>query len=379
MSVPLYNHARLYARRKPEIDAAIARVIASGRLDWGDEVPNFEAEFAAWNGATFAVAVHSGTAALKVAMLALGVAAGDEVITVANTDIASSSAIHFTGASPVWVDIEPLTRTMDIDALAAAITPRTAAIMPVDLFGHPANMPAIAALAAKHGIPVVEDACLALGATVGGRKIGTFATVTCFSFAPSKHLGSFGSGGAALTEDADLAERMRKISAYGQERARHYAMHGAKGTGGLHHETYGLNERLDEIQAAILRARLPDLTAMLAERRTQAATYLSGLAGLPIELPQTVPGYEHAWRNFVIELDARDRLASRLGGAGIATSLSYAPPMHLQPVFAPMGFGEGALPVTERSCSRLLGIPIGPQLTSEQIAEVIGAVRTSLN
>lgn len=369
MAVPLYNHVRLYERDKTAIDAAIARVIASGRLDWGDEMPAFEAEFATWNGASHAVAVHSGTAALKIALMALGIGPGDEVITVANTDISNSSAIRFAGADVIWVDIDPVTRTMAVGALAAAITPRTRAIMPVDMFGHPADMPAIMALAERHGLPVVEDACLALGATIQGRKVGTSATVTCFSFAPSKHLGSYGSGGCCLTEDADLAERMRKLSAYGQSRSRHYG-----GATGLWHETDGLNERLDEIQAAILRAKLPALAASLAERRRQAKRYGEGLAGLGIELPQVLPGYEHAWRNYVIEADNRDALMAHLAQAGISTSFAYAPPMHLQPVHAGLGVGKGALPITERFCERLLGLPIGPQLLEGEIEEVIGAV-----
>jgi dTDP-4-amino-4,6-dideoxygalactose transaminase len=374
MAISFYNHQRLYQRDKPAIDAAIARVIASGRFDWGDEVPAFEREFADWNGASHAVSVASGTAALKVALLALGIGPGDEVITVANTDIGSSSSIHHTGATPIWVDIDPLSRNIDVEALRRAITPRTRAILPVDLYGHPANMPAIMAIAAEHGLKVVEDACLALGATIGGVKLGTFADIICFSFAPSKHLGSFGSGGAALTEDPALAERMRKISAYGQERSRHYGMHGA-GTGGMHHETHGLNERLAEMQAAILRAKLPGLAGTIAERRAQAARYAEGLAGLGIDLPATLPGFEHSWRNFVIEADDRTGLAARLGARGIATNLTYAPPLHVQPVFADRGVGRGALPVTERFCDRLLGLPIGPQLTMGEIDEVIDAVR----
>jgi len=377
MAVSFYNHQRLYQRQKPEIDAAIARVIASGRFDWGDEVPAFEAEFAAWNGASHAVGVASGTAALKVALLALGIGPGDEVITVSNTDIGSSSSVHHTGAKPVWVDIDPVSRNMDVDALAAAIGPRTRAILPVDLYGHPADMTAIMAIARRHGLKVVQDACLSLGATIDGIKVGVMADVTCFSFAPSKHLGSFGAGGAALTQDADLAERMRKISAYGQERSRHYAMHG-KGMGGLHHETHGLNERLHEIQASILRARLPFLDGMLAARRQQAARYTEGLSGLEIGLPATLPGYEHAWRNYVIESTDRVKLLEQLGNLGIATNLTYAPPLHLQPVFAEYGIGKGALPVTERFADRLLGLPIGPHLTDGEIDEVIEGVNASV-
>lgn len=375
MAVRFHNHQRLYKRRKPEIDAAIARVIASGRFDWGDEVPAFEAEFAAWLGADHAVCVNSGTAALKVALLALDVGPGDEVITVGNTDIASSSSIHHTGARPVWVEIDPVSKCMDVAALRAAITPRTKAILPVDLYGHPADMKAIVTIARENNLVVVEDACLSLSATIDGKKVGTFADITCFSFAPSKHLGSFGSGGAAVTQSAELAEKMRKLSAYGQERARHYTMHGPGGMGGLYHETHGLNERLDEMQAAILRAKLPDLDNMLAERRAQAERYSKGLAGLGLDLPQTLPGYGHAWRNYVIEADDRDGLANRLAERAVATNLTYAPPMHLQPVFKDYDVSFGSLPVTERAAVRLLGLPIGPQLSMDEIDEVIAAIR----
>lgn len=378
MAVRFHNHPRLYQRRKAEIDAAIARVIASGRFDWGEEVPAFEAEFAAWNGATHAVCVNSGSAALKVALLALGIGPGDEVITVGNTDIASSSAIHHTGARPVWVDIDPLSKTLDPSAIETALTPRTKAILPVDIYGHPADMPAIMEIARSNGLVVVEDACLALGASIGGQRVGTIADITCFSFAPSKHLGSFGSGGAAVTQDANLAESMRKLSAYGQDRARHYAMHGPGGMGALHHETHGLNERLDEMQAAILRAKLPDLDAMLAERRAQAARYAKELAGLPLDLPTTQEGVEHAWRNYVIETNDRDGLAAALSERSIATNLTYAPPMHLQPVFAHYNVPAGSFPVTERSARRLLGLPIGPQLAMSEIDEVIAAARAAL-
>ena len=299
------------------------------------------------------------------------------MITVSNTDIGSSSSIHHTGAKPVWVDIDPVSRNMDVDALAAAIGPRTRAILPVDLYGHPADMTAIMAIAKRHGLKVVQDACLSLGATIDGVRVGTMADVTCFSFAPSKHLGSFGAGGAALTQDAELAERMRKISAYGQERSRHYAMHG-KGMGGLHHETHGLNERLHEIQAGILRARLPFLDGMLAARRQQAVRYATGLSGLEIALPATLPGYEHAWRNYVIESADRAKLLAKLGNLGVATNLTYAPPLHLQPVFAEYAIGKGALPVTERFADRLLGLPIGPHLTDGEIDEVIEGVNASV-
>jgi dTDP-4-amino-4,6-dideoxygalactose transaminase len=378
MTVPNYDHAKLYSVQKQDIDAAISRVIGSGRLDWGDEVPAFELEFARWNGASHAVTTNSGSAAIKIALLALGIGPGDEVITVANTDISTSSAIRHTGASLIWVDIEPTTRTMDIAALTAAITPRTRAVVPVDIFGHPAALHQIQAIAQRHQLAIVEDACLALGATIDGRKVGALSTVTCFSFAPTKHLGAFGAGGCALTEDGDLAARMRKISAYGQDRSRHRTMHSAAGGSGLHHETEALNERLDEIQAAILRVKLVALSATLATRRRQAERYSEAFRDLPLDLPRACDGYGHAWRNYVIEADDRDMLRARLAESGVATNLSYAPPMHLQPVYMSLGIRPGALPVTERSAHRLFGLPIGPHLDDEQIDAVIAALRRAV-
>ncbi len=375
MRVPFYDHARIYRRRKTEIDAAIARVLESGRLDWGDEVPSFESEFAAFLGAAHAVTTNSGTAALKIALLGLGIGPGDEVITVTNSDIGTVSAIHHVGATSVWVDVEPDSLCMSVDAVRAAITPRTKAILPVDLYGHPAALIELRALADAKGLALVEDACLALGATLAGRKIGTIAHVTCFSFAPTKHLGSIGSGGACVTVDAAVAERMRKLAAYGQDRARHRSIGATPPP--LHHETEGLNERMDEIQAAVLRVKLADVPESIAVRRRQAALYTQALLGIA-ETPRELPAARHAFRNYVIHVEARDRVREALTANGIATALSYAPPLHLQPVYAWKERARGAFPVAERSGDRLLGLPIGPHLDDAQIGIVADAVRAAI-
>ncbi|MHB2165903.1 DegT/DnrJ/EryC1/StrS family aminotransferase [Alsobacter sp. R-9] len=372
MAVPFYDHARLYRRDKAAIDAAIARVLESGRLDWGPEVPAFEAAFAAWVGAPHAVTTNSGTAALKVALMALGVGTGDEVVTVANTDIASASAIRLVGARPVFVDVDPQSLTMDLDAMRAAVTPRTKAILPVDLFGHPAAMPEIVAFARPRGIAVVEDACLALGAEIDGQRVGTIADITCFSFAPTKHLGSIGSGGACTTADSALAQRMQMIAAYGQSRDRHM---GGAARMLLHHETLGLNERLDEIQAAVLQAKLPRVDESLAVRRRQAELYAEALAAAPVDVPQPSNRVRHAFRNYVVHVDRRDAVREALAARGIPTAVSYAPPLHLHPAFADLGCERGSLPVSERSGDRLMGLPIGPHLDDDAIAEVAAAIR----
>ena len=335
MRVPLYDHARIYRRRKAEIDAAILRVLDSGELDWGDEVPSFENEFAAFLGASHAVTTNSGTASLKIALLALGIGCGDEVITVPNSDIGTVSAIHHVGAASVWVDVEPGSMCMSFDAARAAITPRTRAILPVDLYGHPAALFELRALADANGIALVEDACLSLGARLGGRPIGTLAHVTCFSFSPSKHLGSIGSGGACVTADAALAERMRKIAAYGQDRARHRAIGATPPP--LHHETEGLNERMDEIQAAVLRVKLADVQDSIAIRRGQAAMYASALDSI-VEIPVELPAARHAYRNYVIHVNARDRVRDEITARSITTALSYAPPL----ICSPSMRGRGA-------------------------------------
>jgi dTDP-4-amino-4,6-dideoxygalactose transaminase len=366
MRIPVHDHA--------EIDAAIARVLGSGRVDWGDEVPSFEQEFAAYLEARFAIAVGSGTAALTAALRAIGVGPGDEVITVANTDLADSVAISTVGASIVWVDIDPKSRCIDTRACEAAITSRTRALLPVDMYGHPADMEAMRRIADSHGLALIEDACLALGAEIAGRRVGTLADVTCFSLSPGKHLAAYGLAGACTTEDAALADLIRKLSSDGQTREWH---DGSQQHIGLHHETEGSNERMDEIQAAVLRTKLPYLDETLAARRAQAERYTECLEG-HAELPREKAGVRHAWRNYVIEVDGRDALAAHLYACGIGCSAPYSPPQHRQPVYANLGYAVGDLPKTERSGSRLLALPLGPHLNLEQIDLVADAVCAGL-
>ncbi|MGI5430844.1 DegT/DnrJ/EryC1/StrS family aminotransferase [Streptomyces sp. CA-179760] len=374
MRVALYDYAKLYREHREEIDAAIARVLESGQFRWGEEVPAFEEEFANWVDARHAVAVGSGTAALTVALRALGVGPGDEVITVANTDLAGSAAISAVGASVVWVDIDPESRCIDTTACEAAITPQTRALLPVDMYGHPSDMIEMRRIADGHGLALVEDACLALGAEIDGRRLGSLADVTCFSFSSGKHLGAIGAAGACTTQDAALADRVRRLASDGQARGRHY---GTKPGLGLHHETEGHNQQMDEMQAAILRAKLPHLDETLAVRRAQADRYTERLAGLA-DLPGQKTGLRHAWRNYVIELDQRDALAAHLFAREIDCNALYSPPMHLQPVYKGLGYAVGSLPRTERSCNRLLGLPLGPHLSLHQIDIVAEEVRAGL-
>ncbi|MEU9331125.1 DegT/DnrJ/EryC1/StrS family aminotransferase [Streptomyces canus] len=376
MKIALYDHAKLYREHREEIDIAIARVLESGQFIWGQEVPAFEKEFANWVGARHAVSVGSGTAALTTALRALGIGPGDEVITVANTDLAGSAAIRAAGASVVWVDIDPETRCIDTAACEAAITPRTRALLPVDLYGHPADVIEMRRIADRHGLALVEDACIALGAEIDGRRVGSLADVTCFSFAPGKHLGAYGAAGACTTQDAALAERIRKLMSDGQARVRRYGP--KSNVVGQHHEMEGYNQQMDEMQAAILRAKLPHLDETLAVRRAQADRYTERLAGLA-DLPAEKTGYRHAWRNYVIELDRRDALAAHLFTQGIGCNGLYSPPLHLQPVYSGLGYVLGSLPRTERSGSRLLGLPLGPHLSLHQIDMVAEEVRAGLS
>jgi dTDP-3-amino-3,4,6-trideoxy-alpha-D-glucose transaminase len=372
--VALYDYAKLYRDHCGEIDAAIARVLQSGQFRWGEEVPAFEEEFANWVGARHAVAVGSGTAALTAALRALGIGPGDEVITVANTDLAGSAAISAVGASVVWVDIDPESRCIDTTACEAAITPRTRALLPVDMYGHPADMIEMRRIADRHGLALVEDACLALGAEIDGRRLGTLADVTCFSFSPGKHLGAFGAAGACTTQDAAVADRIGRLASDGQARERH---DGPNPSLGLHHETEGHNQQMDEMQAAVLRAKLPHLDETLAVRRAQADRYTERLAGLA-DLPGQKTGSRHAWRNYVIELDRRDALATHLLTQGVGCNALYSPPMHLQPVYSGLGCAPGSLPRTERSGRRLLGLPLGPHLSLRHIDIVAEEVHAGL-
>ena len=360
MPIPFYDHTVLHRELEPALGAAFAKVLEGGRLDWGPEVPAFEAELARWLGVAHAVGTNSGTAALKLALLGLGIGRGDEVITVPNSDIGSTAAIHHAGATAVWVDVEPDTGNIDPTEADAAVTPRTAALLPVDLYGHPADLPALRAIAGRHGLAIVEDACLALGASIDGRGVGQWADVTCFSFSPSKHLGGYGSGGAAATDDAALAGRMERLAGYGQDRERHYP--GGFAAAPLEHLCEGHNERLDELQAAMLRVKLRHVENLIRGHIERASVYTDALAGTAIRAPSVRPGHVHSFRNYVVHLEERDRVRRRLADDGIATGLHYAPPLHRQPVYRETRMARRPFPVADRLGDTLLSLPVGPHL-----------------
>jgi dTDP-4-amino-4,6-dideoxygalactose transaminase len=370
MVVPFGDLKRQHAHIGAELDAALRRSVASGWYILGSEVQAFEQEFAAYCGAAHCIAVASGFDALYLALAGLGVGPGDEVITVANACVYQVAAILQTGATPVLVDVDPIHHNLDPERLAAAITPRTRAIMPVHLYGRLAPMAAINAIVARHNLAVVEDAAQAHGAwaaTSEGtpRRAGRWGDCACFSFYPSKNLGALGDGGALVTNDAALAEQLRRLRFYGW------------GSKYVATEAGGRNSRLDELQAAVLRVKLHYLDEWNALRRERAAWYADLLSDAPLELPPDEPG--HIYHLYVIASDRRDALRDRLVAAGISCDIHYPVPVHLQPAYAHLGYRAGALPVTERQAERILSLPLFPELTRAEVDQVVAALRSGVD
>lgn len=363
--IPLVDLRAQYQSIRGDIDAAIQGVIDRASFIMGPDVRTFEAAFAASCGVASCVGVSSGTAALTLALRVLGVGPGDEVITVAHTFIATAEAICAVGARPVFVDIDPDTYTMDPDQLAAAITPATRAVIPVHLYGQPADMTRINQIAQAYELAVVEDAAQAHGATWCGQKAGNLALLACFSFYPGKNLGAYGDAGAVTTNDAALAERVRLLRNHGR-RSKYL------------HEQVGFGERLDTLQAAILAAKLPYLDCWTAARRRLAQRYNELLAGCEVVLPQVAAGAESAWHLYVIRTPRRDELAEQLKRHGVETGVHYPVPIHLQPAFAALDYHPGALPVTEAVANTCLSLPLYPELTGDQQERVAGLIRDLL-
>ena len=361
-AIPLVDLKAAYRRLQAEIDAAVARVLAGGWYILGPEVSAFETEFAAWLGVGHVVGVASGTDAVLLALRALGIGPGDEVITVAHTAVATVAAIELAGATPRFVDIDPITYTLDPAQLAAAVTPRTRAIVPVHLYGAPADMDAVLSVARAHGLLVVEDCAQAHGARTQGRMAGTLGDAAAFSFYPTKNLGALGDGGAVATNRPEVAERLRLLRQYGW-RERYVS------------DVAGTNSRLDELQAAILRVRLGHLEAENAARRRLAARYDAALAGLPIALPPARPDDCAVYHLYVIRTAARDALAEHLRARGIGTGVHYPVPVHRQPAYAHLGYGPGSLPATEAAAAGVLSLPMYPDLPEVAVAVVAAAMQ----
>lgn len=358
MNIPFIDLSAEYRALQAEIDTAVARVLAGGWYILGQEVAAFEAEFAAYCGAAHAVGVASGTDALLLALRALEIGPGDEVITVSQTAVATVTAVTLSGAAPVLVDVEPDFYTLDAAQLTQAITPRTKAIIPVHLYGQPANLDAILALAQQHGLYVIEDCAQAHGALYKGRRVGSFGHLAAFSFYPTKNLGAVGDGGAVVTQDAGLAQRLRWLRQYGWQERYISALE-------------GYNSRLDELQAAILRVKLRYLDTANAQRRTLAQAYQQQLAGLPLMLPQERPLTEHVYHLYVLQSGARDALQAHLHANGVGTAVQYPVPIHRQPAYAHL---RARLPVTEALAGRILSLPMYPYLPADHLASVCQAV-----
>ncbi len=332
----------------------------SGSLAQGPRVRDFEERFAAFIGTAHAVATSSGTTALHLALLGHGIGAGDEVITVPFTFIASANSIVYTGARPVFVDIDEHDFTLDADQIEAAITPRTRAIMPVSLYGQPADLPAIEEIAQRHGLPLIEDACQAHGASIDGRRSGTWGAGT-FSFYPTKNM-TTGEGGMLTTDDADLADRVRLLREHGM-RVRY------------HHEIVGYNFRMTDLAAAIGLAQLPKLDRGNARRREIAARYDTELRG--VVTPRVRAGVSHVFHQYTIRVARRDEFADRLRELGVGSAIYYPIPVHRQPPLVAMGLGAGSFPVTDRVTEQVLSIPVHPSLTDDEVEAVIDAVNVT--
>ena len=345
-----------------EMARAIQGVIDRSQFVLGQEVEAFEREFATYCGVSHCVGVGSGTDALFLALKVCGIGAGDEVITASHSFVSTALAVSWTGATPVFVDIDPKTYTLDPQKAAEAVTPRTRAIMPVHLYGQCAEMDSIVALAHRENLLVVEDAAQAHGAMMGSRKAGSLGNIACFSFYPAKNVGALGDAGAIVTGDANLAKRLRLLRNYGQ--AARY-----------HHESMGYNSRLDELQAAILRVKLRHLDDWNAMRSSAAGRYLAELRGL-LDFPQTAPGRTHNFHLFVIRSDQRDALQEHLRARGVRTQIHYPIPIHLQNVYRDLPHRGGDLAVTEKAASQVLSLPMFPTITSQQLDRVVGAVNS---
>ena len=358
--VPLVDLAAQQAAIRVELTEAAARVLCEAEFILGREVECFEEEFARYCACAHGIGVDSGTSALELALRAYGVGEGDEVIAPANTFIATALAISSTGASPVLVDIDPTTCLLDVARLEDAITRRTRAVIPVHLYGQPADMDPILDIAQRRGLVVIEDACQAHGARYKGRPVGSLGHAAAFSFYPSKNLGACGDGGMVTTNDDDIAKSLRMLRNYGQEKK-------------YHHLIRGYNRRLDNLQAALLRVKLKYLNVWNEDRRDRADWYRDLLSDFVV-LPSVADYAEPVWHLYVIQVHDRNELQAYLGERGIGTGIHYPIPIHLQPAYRDLRYRRGDFPFTERACDRILSLPMYPELHPDAVDKVATAV-----
>jgi dTDP-4-amino-4,6-dideoxygalactose transaminase len=361
VSVPFVDLRIQYHRLREEILLALEGVAESTGFVLGPRVAEFEKAFAGFTGARHCVAVNTGTSALHLALIAAGVKPGDEVITVPMTFIATSWGISYVGATPVFVDVDPATYTMDVDQVRKHITSKTKAILPVHLYGQPADMAPLLEIGREYELPVIEDAAQAHGATYQGKHAGTLGLCGCFSFYPGKNLGAYGEGGAIITDDDHMAKRFRSLRDHAQEER-------------YHHAEIGYNYRMDAMQGAVLGIKLKHLVSWTESRRFLAERYLKHLVDLPIQLPAVGVDRSHAWHLFVILHANRDRLRQGLEKRGIASGLHYPIPLHLQKAYAYLGYTKGDFPVAEGIGRECLSLPLFPEMTIRQQDAVIEAV-----
>jgi dTDP-4-amino-4,6-dideoxygalactose transaminase len=359
--IPFVDLKAQYLSIKTEIDAAILGVLDSCQFTLGPEVAAFEREFAAYCQAPHGIGVNTGTSALHLALLAAGVGPGDEVITVPFTFVATVSAIDYTGATPVFVDIDPRRFTMDPQAIEAAITERTKAIIPVHLYGQPADMDPIMEVAKRHGLVVIEDACQAHGAEYKGRRAGSIGDLGCFSFYPGKNLGAYGEGGMVVTASAEHARTIRMLRDWGAEKK-------------YQHVLKGFNFRLEGIQGAVLRVKLRHLERWTEARRDAAARYDALFANSGVETPWVAADSRHVYHVYVVRSSDRQAWQDLLAAQGIQTGIHYPTPVHLLPAFADLGYRAGQFPHAERAANEVLSLPMFPELTAAQGDEVARAV-----
>lgn len=360
--IPLVDLKAQYRSIKPEIDEAIGRVLESGQFVLGEEVAAFESEFAALCQVDHGVAVNSGTSALHLALLAAGVGRDDEVITVPFTFVATVAAIRYTGAKPVFVDIEPRSLTMDVSQLEAAITRRTRAIVPVHLYGQPADMDPIMTIARRHGLVVIEDAAQAHGAEYKERQVGGIGDLACFSFYPGKNLGAYGEGGFVTTNNPAHARTIRMLRDWGEETR-------------YHHVVQAFNYRMDAIQGAILRVKLRHLPDWTERRRAHAARYDDLLEHAPVRRPEALPDRRHVYHVYVVRTRRRAELQDDLRAHGIGTGIHYPIPVHLQKAHADLGYGAGDFACAEEAAAEVLSLPLYPELTAAAQDDIIETVR----
>jgi dTDP-4-amino-4,6-dideoxygalactose transaminase len=356
--IPFVDLKAQYRSIKSEVRDAIDRVLESSHFVLGPEVKAFEEEFAAYCQTDHSVGVNTGTSALHLAMLAAGIGPGDEVITIPFTFVATAAAVAYAGATPVFVDIDPVSYTMDPSKIEAAITPRTKAILPVHLYGQVADMDPIREIARRHGLIVIEDAAQAHGAEYRGRRAGSLGDIGCFSFYPGKNLGAYGEGGAITTNNAEYARRVRMLRDWGTEQK-------------YHHELKGYNFRLEEIQAAILRVKLRHLEDWTEARRMRAGDYDELLASSALGIPRQMDYARHVYHVYAVRTKDRAAAQHAFQAAGVQTGIHYPIPVHLQPAHADLGYRAGDFPHSEEAANEVLSLPMFPELSDEQICEVV--------